>query len=251
MRNSDLLKTSRKGTKPRSNTLLTSVFSVSPCLCEIKFGLQKTSREGTKPQRNTLLTSVFSAPLCLREIKFGLIKTSRKGTKTRSNTLLSLASWRLRVIIFVLFLLPALTFTQTADEMDTLLETQTVTVARAARFILGAVELLPTQLSGTEAETAAYSTALSKGWVSAGANEAITLRDTAFLIMNAFELKGGLMYRLFRNPRYAYREMIYHRLIQGKADPAMTVSGQRLLHILGRTLTFTGEEEWFETGGMD
>ena len=136
----------------------------------------------------------------------------------------------------------SLAFAQTAAEMDTLLETGAVSVAAASRFVLGSAGLLP-GLSGTGAETAAYEEALSRGFVRAGAEDEITLMDTAFLIMNVFEIKGGLMYSLFQSPRYAYREMIYRRLILGRAYSNMKVSGWQLLQIIGRTLNYTGERE--------
>ena len=132
---------------------------------------------------------------------------------------------------------------QTAAEMDALLETQAVTVSAAARFIFEAANLLPPGLSGFEAERTAYNIALQNKWTKASAGRAITLRETAFLTMKAFKLRGGIMYFIFSGPRYAYREMVYRGLIQGKADPAMTVSGKRLLHIIGRTLDFTPEYE--------
>ena len=147
------------------------------------------------------------------------------------------------LIVFCLLLFGVPLSAQTAAELDALLTAQTVTVSGAARFVLGAAELLPAGNAGTTAETAAYELALSKGWVRAGAADEITLRDTAFLIMNAFELKGGVMYKLLKNPRYAYRELIYRRLIQGRADPAMKVSGERLLQIIGRTLSYAGERD--------
>ena len=138
---------------------------------------------------------------------------------------------------------------QTAAELDTLLQTETVSIATTARFVLGAADLLPAGLTGgeprlsgsagntgTAAQTAAYQMALERGWTKKSAAENATLQDTAFLIMNAFDLKGGIMYTLFRNPRYAYREMVYRRLIQGRAYSTMTASGQRLLHIIGRTI---------------
>ena len=124
-----------------------------------------------------------------------------------------------------------------------MLETQTVTVARAARFVLGAADLLPAGVSGTAAETAAYELALSNGWITKEASQAATLQDAAFLIMNAFEFKGGIMYSLFRNPRYAYRELIYRRIIQGRSYAAMTVSGTRLLQIIGSCLNYAGINE--------
>jgi len=141
------------------------------------------------------------------------------------------------------FFLPAMAFSQTAAELDALLETETVSAAVAARFALGAVGLLPPELSGSAAQAAAYDAALSRGWVESGPDGAISLQETAFLIMNAFGLKGGIMYSLAHSPRYAYREMVYRRLIQGRAYSNMTVSGKRLLQIIGLTLNYTGERE--------
>jgi len=37
--------------------------------------------------------------------------------------------------------------------------------------------------------------------------------------------------------------MLYRKLIQGRSDPAMTVSGQRLLQIIARVLNYSGENE--------
>ena len=142
------------------------------------------------------------------------------------------------VILCSLFPLSA----QTAAELDTLLETETVTVSTAAHFAFGAAGLL-TELSGPAAETLAYEQALSRGWVKSGPEETITLKETAFLLMNVFELPGGLMYSIFRNPRYAYREMVYRKLIQGRTDENMNVSGIKLLQIIGSTLNYTGERE--------
>ena len=48
-----------------------------------------------------------------------------------------------------------LSFAQTAAELDTILATEAVTAAAAARFVLEAAELLPPGLSGTAAETTA------------------------------------------------------------------------------------------------
>ena len=140
------------------------------------------------------------------------------------------------VLVPLLILMPVLAFAQTASEMDTMLQADTVSSARAARFILGAADLLPAGVAGAEAEKAAYDLAASNGWINIPSGEAATLKDTAFLIMKAFDLKGGVMYSLFGNPRYAYREMVYQKLIAGQADQNMKVSGARLLHILDKTL---------------
>jgi hypothetical protein len=61
--------------------------------------------------------------------------------------------------------------------------------------------------------------------------------------MKSFGIKGGLMYRIFPNPRYACRELVRLRIVQGRTDPGGRLSGERFLRILGNTLTFTGEDE--------
>ena len=141
------------------------------------------------------------------------------------------------------FFTPAMAFSQTAAELDVLLGTETVSVAAAARFALGAVGLLPPGLSGSAAQNAAYDAAQSRGWVKSGPDDAISLEGVAFLVMNAFGIKGGIMYSLAHSPRYAYREMVYRKLIQGRAYSNMTVSGKRLLQIIGLALNYTGERE--------
>ena len=142
-----------------------------------------------------------------------------------------------RFLLFSLFiLLSSFAFAQTASELDAMLQTETVTAAFAARFVLGAADLLPVNVSGADAENAAYDMAKSNGWLKATASDPITLKETAYLIMKAFNLPGGVMYSIFRNPRYAYREMVYQKLIVGQTDEKMTLSGARLLQILDNVM---------------
>ena len=84
--------------------------------------------------------------------------------------------------------------------------------------------------------------AAANGWIKTAPEESATLKDAAFLIMKAFNLKGGVMYTLFRNPRYAYREMVYRKIIMGHADESMKVSGTRLLSMLDKTISYAGIE---------
>ena len=131
---------------------------------------------------------------------------------------------------------------QTASELDRLLETEAVSAGSAARFVLGAASLVPEELSGAEAEEAAFRMAQERGWLQKEAGETLSLKETAFLVMNAFNVPGGVLYSLTHSPRYAYREFLYLKLIQGRSDQDFTVSGFRLLQIIGRTVEYTGEK---------
>jgi hypothetical protein len=159
------------------------------------------------------------------------------------------------VMICVCLLLSGLLCAQTAGDMDALLESPAVSGAVAARFVLGAAGLLPAELSGADAEKAAWEAALEKRWLKGGPDESISLKEASFLVMSAFGLKGGLMYSLFPGPRYAYRELLYLKIIQGRANEGFTVSGERLLQIIGRASQYSGEDrrldaELAEGGGQ-
>jgi hypothetical protein len=134
------------------------------------------------------------------------------------------------------FIIPSFLPAQTAERLDALLDSAGVCYAEAAMIVLPSAGLAGEDVSP---ETA-FEEARSRGLLPKAAEPggAVRLGDLAFLIMGAFDMKGGLFYSLFPGPRYAYRELVHRRLIQGRNDPALTVSGERLLRILGRVLDY-------------
>jgi hypothetical protein len=145
----------------------------------------------------------------------------------------------LPVILFFFALLPALPAQTLARDMDAILESDAVTWAQAARFVL------PSAGFPDAAGLASFQTAQDRGWLpkDAQAEGEATFGGLSFLVMKAFDIPGGLMYRLFPGPRYAYRELQYQGVIQGQQDSARKVSGFWLISLIGRTLDLTGEEE--------
>ncbi|QQO07995.1 hypothetical protein [Breznakiella homolactica] len=129
---------------------------------------------------------------------------------------------------------------QIADELDLLLSIPEISYAMAARFVLSAADILPEDAR----EVDAFREADQRGWVPVKAEPSthITLGGLSLLLMEAFDIKGGLMYTIIPSRRYAYREMLYKQCIQGRTDPSQTVSGERFINILGRVLTYVGEE---------
>jgi hypothetical protein len=144
------------------------------------------------------------------------------------------------LLIFICFFsagrLPA---QSTAVEIEKLLATDAVTYAAAARFLLEASDTLKTAKPDE-----AFRYAEEQKWLpkNAAADDAARLDAISMLIMQSFKIKGGLLYSLVKNPHYAYRELVYKEIIQGRADPAMNISGERLLLITGRILAL-GESE--------
>jgi hypothetical protein len=136
------------------------------------------------------------------------------------------------ILFFVLFSAPL--FAQTAAELEELLQTKTVSYAQAARFVLEAADT-----AALKDANAAFAFAVERAWLSknASAEQAAKLDGIAFLLMRVFAIKGGIWYSLAKNPHYAYRELVYQDIIQGKTDPEMTLTGEQFLFIVNRLLT--------------
>ncbi|MDR2370371.1 MAG: hypothetical protein LBD71_02725 [Treponema sp.] len=146
-----------------------------------------------------------------------------------------------RFLPIFFFFFPVLLSAQTAAEIDALLETGALTYAQASRFILAAADIVSPETSADEAfRTAQVSRSLPRGAVSGAP---ATLGGTALLVMKSFGIKGGLFYTIFPGARYAYREMVYKKLIQGRSDPSMAVSGERLLRIISRALVYIKQDD--------
>jgi hypothetical protein len=73
------------------------------------------------------------------------------------------------------------------------------------------------------------------------AEQPISLGEYSQLLVQAFGIKGGIMYRLFPGPRYAAREMEYLGFIRGSGAPARHLSGREVLDILRELLAWKGE----------
>ena len=144
------------------------------------------------------------------------------------------------LVLCIFFITPFFLQAQTAAELETLLESSAITCSEAAWFVLSA-----SQAASGDNSQAAFETAMNNGWLpkKATADDPITLGPLSFLMMKTFGIKGGLLYLIFPGPRYAFRNLVSRSIIQGAADPAMQVSGDRFLQILGNVLNIAGGEE--------
>lgn len=140
--------------------------------------------------------------------------------------------------IFFILTLPV--FAQTASELESLLNTNAVSYEHAARFVLLAADV--EDLPWTEA----FNFAAERDWLpkNVKAGDKATLQGLSLLVMEAFGLKGGFMYSQTRNPHYAYRELVYQDIIQGRADPDMDVSGYLLIFTVNRVLSGMENQQW-------
>jgi hypothetical protein len=141
-----------------------------------------------------------------------------------------------RLFCCLLFTAAALSaYPQTAERIERLLMTGAVSYADAAQFVLEAADVLAAPTT-----TAAFTYAVGQGWLPRGAEAGGTARldGLSLLIMQSFNIQGGLLYGFTKNAHYAYRELVYLNVIQGRNDPAMEVSGDLLLFMVNRLLSY-------------
>lgn len=132
-------------------------------------------------------------------------------------------------------------FTQSNELLDTLLDEERATLGNTVYFVFLAAGIAAEDWSpGRSVEELRL-----RGWgfEEAEVEEQVDLGSLAFLLMQTFNVKGGIMYSLFPGQRYAARELAYLGFVPGFASPNRVLSGREVTHILGRTLDYLGERE--------
>ncbi|RKX87493.1 MAG: hypothetical protein DRP58_02670 [Spirochaetes bacterium] len=145
-----------------------------------------------------------------------------------------------KLILFSILImyLPLFIYSQSNTVIDQLLADKEAKWGQTAYLVLTAAELLD---ENVEIEIA-LKTLVQQNWkinIDKQDNK-ISLREYSFLLMKAFNIKGGLMYGIFPGPRYAARELGYLGFLNNNKDPYRKISGEEVLRILGRVL------EWKE-----
>ena len=139
----------------------------------------------------------------------------------------------LPVLLFLILTLSAPLFSQTAARLEVLLEKTEMTWLEVTAFVLEASE------AGAHSNAQeAFNFAAGNNWLPKNAESDGTaqLNGVALLLMQSFNLKGGMFYRMAKSPHHAYRELVFKKVIRGNTDPLMSVSGKDLLLMIGRLL---------------
>jgi hypothetical protein len=123
---------------------------------------------------------------------------------------------------------------QSNDVLDRILAEEQLTYGNAAYLLLVATGKAADETSLEQAVSLAEQEGFAlQGFVPV---DVLSIGQYCFMLMRAFELPGGIMYRILPGPRYAAREMKYAGMIQGPAIPGMALSGNEAVRILERVL---------------
>lgn len=127
---------------------------------------------------------------------------------------------------------------QDAQKISEIIESQEISNEQAAWIACQSAQNMD--------EASDYSEALAKavelGWISSGAvaESPMPLQDYCGLCVKASGLKCGLLYRITKSKRYAFKELKANGTLDLAADPGMTVNGQNAFAILNACIKKSG-----------
>jgi hypothetical protein len=150
---------------------------------------------------------------------------------------------RIIVIAVGVLFTTATSFGQSAKRVDKILETEKATFGQAAYLIQTALNAGSDEIDFDTAFDRFKSGNQHLIRDSVTADDVIPAKTYAFLLMKAFDVKGGMMYRIYPCPRYAYRDLRYLAVIQGKNNPTASMTGTTMLQIFSRIDMVQGGEQ--------
>ena len=127
---------------------------------------------------------------------------------------------------------------QSNELLDQLLQESQASFGDVVYLTLAAAKIVPE----TATPDQAIQTLQQQNWKAAilAADAPISLGDYSYLLMKAFNVKGGIFYSLFPGPRYACRELGFLKVIPSDARPLRNVSGEEAVRILSNMLALQG-----------
>ncbi|MCF7929693.1 MAG: hypothetical protein K9L68_13505 [Spirochaetales bacterium] len=148
------------------------------------------------------------------------------------------------LVCVVFFILPGIAFSQSADYIDNVLQEDPLRLGTASKLVLESAGLIDEDAG--EQEAVSFVKAAEWKLSAEKADDPVNLGDFSLLIMQSFDLSGGIMYSILPGPRYASREMDFRGFLRGSPDPSVMIDGKRALEILSAVLN---SDDVLEAGG--
>ena len=140
--------------------------------------------------------------------------------------------------VFLFLFIGVFAFAQSNTTVDVLLEQEQAIFGESAYLVLASAGIISEDASAEDALRALNEAGWLKNPVVSG--EPVKLGVYSFMMMKAYGIKGGLLYRIFPGPRYAARELGSRGLLGEHVSPYRIITGEEAVRFLGNFL------EWKE-----
>lgn len=139
-------------------------------------------------------------------------------------------------------------FSQSAELMSELLNTEKVTCLQASYLPAVYVSLVGEDASQEEA----YAALLDNGYFkNLDSQKVMTLSELSFVYTKALGISGGLFYTLFKSPRYAFKELKARGILPPEADPDSFVSGHDVVDLFNNCLEIAPAKETIQKASYE
>ncbi len=147
------------------------------------------------------------------------------------------------ILIILIITIPLISiFTQSNDELDRFFNQEKADLVTSAWLIYLSAGSLPNDADLQEAFDLLNNSEQAKRFTDKQENSFITFGEFACLLMDVHNLPGGLLYRIFKSPRYAAREMIHKRWIPGDPNPHTELTPWEVTTTISNILTWKEEQ---------
>ncbi len=133
------------------------------------------------------------------------------------------------VSIMILFSISSL-YAQSIEIVDHLLDAKTAEYGPTAYMVAVGSGIADESITITEAVSILSDK--QYGFPQKKAEDPVDFGEISYMIMQALELDGGLMYKLIPSRRYAFRELIYLGIIAQETQPDSIITGADVINIL-------------------
>lgn len=123
---------------------------------------------------------------------------------------------------------------QSSEKISEILESPKVTMGQVAYLAGTCGQGLPDESTYGEA----FSEMQNRGFISPNlsADDEATLSRVACLLAKSTEMRGGIMFSIFKNERYAFKEFKARGIVPQNADPSMNLDGHDAFGMLNACL---------------
>lgn len=122
-------------------------------------------------------------------------------------------------------------YSQSAQKLTEILSSEQINYGNASWFIAAQKGLI----DDTKSEKEAFDALSENGYfnyLNAEIENSVSLKNFAYLCAKAYNIRGGIMFRITKSPRYAVRELKAMKIIPNDADPNSIITGRQMINIL-------------------
>jgi hypothetical protein len=138
------------------------------------------------------------------------------------------------LLLCILLMFLGYIYTQDASYLSDIIESDAISWEQASFLILSGGEILPEDVAPRDAWDELLSTYWFSNVPERGSH--ITVAEFCGMATKTLDYKGGLFYSLFKNDRYAFRDLRFKAIVPAHLDPQAKLKGLDALSITERLI---------------